>query len=98
MLGTITAAVYPERTVFYVPAVDMAFNVEVKDAEKPANVVVTATLSTGVEVVLFETTLQPAAQQSISFTAYMLEAGTYECTLYVGGEKVKSMNYEFALR
>ena len=28
VLGTITAAVYPERTMFYVPAVDMAFNVE----------------------------------------------------------------------
>ncbi len=77
---------------------DMAFNVDIKDTEKPVNVVVTATLTHGIEVVLFETTLQPAAQQSISFTAYMLEAGTYECTLYVGGEKVKSMNYEFALR
>lgn len=77
---------------------DMAFNVEVKDATKPTAIVVTATLLPGTEVVLFETTLQSASQQSISFTAYMLEAGTYECALYVGGEKVKTMNYEFALR
>ena len=28
VLGTITAAVYPQKIVFYVPAVDVAFNVE----------------------------------------------------------------------
>ena len=64
----------------------------------PRNVIVTAKVDEDVEMVLYETTLQPGLQQPVSFTAYLRTGGEYECIVYVGGEEYRRTTAKFMLR
>ena len=63
-----------------------------------AEVVVTAQMSNGAEVVLYETTLGVGKQQPISFTGYLRSEGEYTCIVYVGGTEVRRFTNAFMER
>ncbi len=76
-------------------ASDIAINLETKQNNQ--DVVVTALTKDGAELVLYETTIQTAAQTTVSFTGYMQTEGEYTCKVYVGGEEVKQITASFTV-
>lgn len=77
-------------------AADIAINLDIDQEEQP--VVVTAQMSNGAEVVLYETTLGVGKQQPISFTGYLRSEGEYTCIVYVGGTEVRRFTNAFMER
>ena len=94
--SAVTAEIWICRTDLGAYSADIVFNIDVTDTEKP--VIVTAKVDEDVEMVLYETTLQPGLQQPVSFTAYLRTGGEYECIVYVGGEEYRRTTAKFTLR
>ena len=86
---------YVGRTFLGNYAADIAFNVDVKDAEK--NVIVTAQLSEKLETVLYSAILPVGDQQSVSFTGYLNVSGEYPVSVYLNGEKIRSSKAVFSM-
>lgn len=75
------------RTELGAYGADIAYNLDISAAQSV--VTVTAVTGDGIETCIFETTLAAGNQQAISFTAYLTQAGDYECRVYVDGVEVK---------
>lgn len=72
---------------------DIALNADVTDSEK--NVVITAKLKNGAEMVIYEKLHSVGMQQPISFIAYLREGGAHECILYVNGTEARRITAVF---
>ena len=88
--------IWVTRTYLGKYASDIAINLNIEQNNQ--TVLVTALTKDGIELVLYETTIQTAAQTTISFTGYMQEGGEYTCKVYVAGEEVKQITTSFTAR
>ncbi len=75
---------------------DISFNVDI--TEKKSAVVVTAVLSSGAEMVIYEGQVLKGERQPISFTANMLESGEHVCILYIDGVEIRRSTHMFSFK
>lgn len=94
--AAIPVDVYVGRSYLGDYTADLAFNVDIADAEK--TVLVTVQLSEQMESVLYSTVLGVGSKQSVSFTAYLDQKGEFPAHLYIDGERAKSMTAVFTER
>ncbi len=95
VLKSTPVELYVGRTFLGNYAADIAFNVDIEDAEK--TIVVTAQLSENLEIVLYTAVLPVGKQQSVSFTGYLNVIGEYPCNVYINGEKLRTSNVVFSV-
>ncbi len=77
-------------------AADIAVNLDIEAEE--SNVVVTALMDGGAELVLYQGKVKNGTQQPVAFTANIRYSGPRECIVYVDGAEVKRTEINFTQR
>lgn len=75
---------------------DISFNVDI--TARKSNVLVTALLDSGAEMVIYEGQVLTGEKQPISFTANLLESGEHVCILYIDGVEIRRSTHLFSFK